>query len=130
MPNGLSVRSWIEAISRSRLAASKAEVPSVPNPPALETAATSGAVVALPMPPNTIGWGMLSRSQMRVRIMTPPFWGTAYRLISTWFLISSDSETSASDNFRQPMLSLLHLFHQRHKGVSAIPFDPDGTPRW
>src|SRR5690348_15977679 len=73
MPNGFSVRSRIEAISRSRLAASKAEVPSVPKPPALETAATSGAVVALPMPPSTIGCGMPSRSQMRVRIMAPPF---------------------------------------------------------
>ena len=41
------MRSCMAAISFSRVAALKAEVPRVPKPPALETAATNGAVVAV-----------------------------------------------------------------------------------
>ena len=37
-----------------------------PKPPALDTAATNGAVVAVPMPPRTIGCRIPSRSQIPV----------------------------------------------------------------
>ena len=45
------------------------DVPMVPKPPPLETAATSAGDVAEPMPPRTMGWVMPRRSQMRVCIM-------------------------------------------------------------
>src|SRR4051812_45537662 len=43
-------------------------MPSVPSPPALLTAATSGTDVLPAMPPRAIGWRMPSRSQTGVWI--------------------------------------------------------------
>jgi len=45
--------------------------------------------------------------------MTPPFGAAARRLIATSFLLRADFETSASDNLRQPILSLLHFFSSK-----------------
>jgi len=47
---------------------------------------------------------MPSRSQMRVRIMTPPFGAAARRLIATSFSVGAEFETSSSDNFSQAIL--------------------------